>query len=96
MLLMTLPWLPTLTVGMFLQPVAAALTFPPLFLYIAEHFEMQDQPLLLALMAPCASLFGSGLVPQMLGLAGDLSSFRVGFGIMAVFVGAALPFVRNK
>ena len=96
MALMTVPWLPTLTVGMFLQPVAAALTFPPLFLYIAEHFDMQEQPLLFAIMAPFASLFGSGLVPQMLGLAGDLASFRLGFAIMAVFVGAALPFVRHK
>lgn len=66
MALMTVPWLPTLTVGMFLQPVAAALTFPPLFLYIAEHFDMQEQPRCLPLWLPLLPCLAPALCPKCL------------------------------
>ena len=93
MLLMAIHWEPAFIVGIFIQPLATAISFPPIFTLLAESFSAEDQPMLLALTIPVASTLGAGIVPQMLGYFGDTSGFGTGFTVLAVLFALTIFFV---
>ena len=78
---------------MFAQPLFTAMAFPPIFTLLAESFPLKDQPMLLAVGMPPASLAGVGLMPPLLGLFGDMASFSLGFAAMGCLVALSLPLV---
>ncbi len=94
MFLMALPWFFPMLIGMFLQPLATSLAFPAIFTFLADFFHEHDQPVLLALSIPLASILGSGLIPSMLGFFGDYSSFTHGFIILGLFVLGTIVWVQ--
>lgn len=62
--------------GMFMQAVTIALPYPGLFKLLAECYPGGLQPVVMSLIMPASGLFGTGLAPSLLGLAGE----TVGFG----------------
>ena len=91
---MALPHTVPFVLGMTLQPLFTAMIFPPIFTLLAESFPMKDQPMLLAIGMPIASLLGVGLMPSILGIWGDLVSFGAGFLMMAGMVAVSLPLLK--
>ena len=76
---------------MLLQAMSAGFVFPALFTLFAESFPLGQQPMLLSLSLPLASLLGSGLVPYLLGLSGDYLTFSFGYGLFGVVCLATMP-----
>ena len=94
MLLMAMPGNIPLFASMYTQPVLTAMIFPPVFTFLAESYTHSEQPMLLAVSMPIASLIGVGLMPPMLGLWGDYASFNAGFVMMGVLVATSLPMLK--
>jgi hypothetical protein len=94
MFLMAAPWTFPFVVGLCLQPLMVAMSFPPIFTMLAESFPVKSQPLLLAVGMPISSLMGVGLMPSLLGLWGDYASFSAGFVMLGCLVAASLPLLR--
>ena len=94
MFLMSMPWVPALVAGMFIQPALTAMVFPPVFTMLAEAFPAQEQPLVLSLGMPMASFLGAGLMPSLLGLWGEHLNFNAGFIMMGCLVALSLPLLK--
>lgn len=75
-------WLPLS--GIFLQALSIAFSFPTLFKIISNCVLIDTQPLLLSFTMPLAGMFATGLVPWILGLCGQYSSFSTGFGVLGL------------
>ena len=76
----------------FLQPLAAVCFFPAGLAAFAAISKPEERNIALSLMVPIAFLVGGGAVPALIGLAGDLNAFGIGFALtgLAVFTGALL------
>lgn len=94
MFLMAGPFFVPFVLGIFIQPMLTAMIFPPIFVLIAESFPLEEQPMILAMCMPVASFMGVGLMPSILGVFGDHSSFAVGFAFMGCLVALSLPLVK--
>lgn len=70
--------------GVVLQSVAVSLIFPSVFKALAVCFSMGEQPILLSLGMPLASLFSVGGVPFFLGYCGQYYTFGAGLLVLAV------------
>jgi len=70
----------------FLQPVMVASFFPAGFAAISKIGGQQSINVVISLMIPISILFGSGLVPLLLGILGEYGTFAVGF----CFLGTAM------
>ncbi len=93
MILMALPSHGMLLTGLFLQPVATAMLFPPVFLTLSEFFADSEMPMLISISTPVASFAGMGIMPSILGLLGKYLSFNAGFVLMAAMALAAIPLI---
>ena len=78
---------PLKAAGLFLQPMLAAMSIPPLFTFLAERFPARKQAMVLALGMPVASFVGTGGIPYLLGICGTHLSFSAGFTCMGVLIG---------
>ncbi len=96
MFLLATPWFWPMTIGMFLQPLATSITFPAMFTFLAESFSAKEQPTLLAISVPLASVLGAGIIPNMLGMFGDKSSFTHGFILLGLMVLITTVFCNAK
>ncbi len=84
MFLMATPWFWPMTIGMFIQPVATAISFPAMFTFLVESFSAKQQPTLLAMSIPMSSILGAGIIPSIMGMFGDHSSFTHGFILLGI------------
>jgi len=69
-------------IALFLQAIFITAIMPIGFVCIARLFGRETMSMAVGFIMPLGSLFGTGLIPYLLGLSGDLLSFR--FGIIAL------------
>jgi len=79
---------PVRHVGIFLFMQAVLVTgfFPVALVSIARMFSREMRSMATGLILTLAIIFGVGVMPYLLGLSGDLASFRVGIVILGVLV----------
>lgn len=79
---------PTAFIGvlLFLQSIFITGLMPILFVCITRLFSRETMSMAVAFITFAGSLFGAGLMPYLLGLSGDLISFRFGITILGVLV----------
>ncbi len=82
LLLMTLPFLPLVITGLIAQGALTACIFPPLLRVFADLFPAGRQSLVLSISTPAAAFLATGIVPRLLGWAGDHYSFALGIGVL--------------
>jgi MFS family permease len=71
---------------LFFQAIFITGIMPILFVCITRLFDRETMSMAVAFMTISGSLFGSGLIPYLLGLSGDLLSFRFGITILGTLV----------
>jgi NNP family nitrate/nitrite transporter-like MFS transporter len=69
-----------------LQALFVTGVFPLSFVLIARTFNRETRGMATSLILTIATIFGIGVIPFLLGLSGDLSSFRFGISILGVCV----------
>ncbi len=74
----------------FLQPVFSTCFFPPGFAALSKITSDEIRNLVVSLTIPFSFLFGGGLLPALIGLAGDLGSFGMGISIVGIATLASL------
>ncbi|MFP4039811.1 MAG: MFS transporter [Desulfosudaceae bacterium] len=76
----------------FLQAVLSTIYFPAGFTALSSLFSVDIRNVAIAFTIPLAFLFGSGLIPAMIGFFGDAGSFSIGFVLTGglILVGAPL------
>ena len=82
-----------ITVVIVLQPVVAVCFFPAGLAALSMITAPKERNIAVSLTVPLAFLFGGGAIPAMIGLVGDLGSFKWGFGLVGVLIlmGGLLP-----
>ena len=84
-----------LVVAVILQPVLAVCFFPAGFAALATVFPPEDRSMAVALTVPLGFVVGGGLVPVMIGLAGDFGSFAGGIVVTGVLISLGTLFSRG-
>jgi len=69
-----------------LQALFVTGIFPLSFVLIARTFSRETRGMATSLVLTVATIFGSGVISYLLGLSGDLISFRFGISVLGVFV----------
>jgi NNP family nitrate/nitrite transporter-like MFS transporter len=69
-----------------LQALFVTGIFPLSFVLIARTFSRETRGMATSLVLTVATIFGSGVMSYLLGLSGDLISFRFGISVLGVFV----------
>ncbi len=70
----------------FLQPVTAVCFFPPGFAALSSIGPEGSRNIAVSLVVPFGFVIGGGLVPFMIGVAGDMGSFGVGIAMAGVCI----------
>jgi NNP family nitrate/nitrite transporter-like MFS transporter len=71
---------------LFLQAIFITGIMPISFVCLARLFDRETISMAVGLIVPLATLFGAGLIPYLLGLSGDLLSFRFGIIVLGVLL----------
>lgn len=71
---------------LLLQAIFITAIMPVAFVCIARLFNKDMMSMAIGIIMPLGTLFGSGLIPYLLGLSGDLLSFRFGIVILGVLL----------
>jgi hypothetical protein len=71
---------------LFVQPSLIVVFFPVGLVAISKMFEKEKRSLAAGFLGALSGLFGVGLLPYLLGLAGDHISFRFGICVMGIMV----------
>jgi len=69
-----------------LQALFVTGIFPLSFVLIARTFSRETRGMATSLVLTVATIFGSGVMSYLLGLSGDLMSFRFGISVLGIFV----------
>jgi MFS transporter, NNP family, nitrate/nitrite transporter len=79
---------PTALIGiaLFLQAIFITGIMPISFVCMARLFDRAALSMAIGLIVPLGTLFGTGLIPYLLGLSGDLLSFRFGIIVLGVLL----------
>jgi len=72
---------------LFLQAFFVTAFFPVGLVAIAKTFNREMRSLATGIILALAIAFGGGIIPYLLGVSGDLHSFRLGITILGIFVG---------
>jgi NNP family nitrate/nitrite transporter-like MFS transporter len=72
---------------LFLQAFFVTAFFPVGLVAIAKTFNREMRSLATGIILALAIAFGGGIIPYLLGVSGDLYSFRLGITILGIFVG---------
>jgi MFS transporter, NNP family, nitrate/nitrite transporter len=67
---------------LFVQAIFISAVMPLVWVCMARLFDRETVSMAIAFMMPLSAIFGTGLIPYLLGLSGDLLSFR--FGIITL------------
>jgi MFS transporter, NNP family, nitrate/nitrite transporter len=73
---------PLLLAAIFLQPAFAAVIIPPALTAAATVGGPKQQGIIIAMLLPIASVFGTGIIPSFIGYMGDAASFSLAFIII--------------
>lgn len=71
---------------LFLQAVFVTGFFPVGLVAVAKIFSREMRGLATGMILAVSMVFGSGIIPYLLGVSGDLYSFRLGIVILGAFV----------
>jgi MFS transporter, NNP family, nitrate/nitrite transporter len=71
---------------LFLQAIFITGIMPIAFVCMARLFDRETMSMAIGLILPLSTLFGTGLIPNLLGLSGDLLSFRFGIIVLGVLL----------
>jgi NNP family nitrate/nitrite transporter-like MFS transporter len=74
---------------LFLQAFFVTAFFPVGLVAIAKTFSREMRSLATGIILALAIAFGGGIIPYLLGVSGDVISFRLGITILGIFVGLA-------
>lgn len=79
---------------LFLQPLSAVCFFPPAFAALSQICTPKTRNVVISFTIPIAFLVGGGVIPNIIGILGDLGYFSTGFLIFGalIFAGAIIPF----
>jgi sugar phosphate permease len=80
---------------LFLQAFCGAAFFPACLVAIAKTFNREMRSLATGLILFLTAIPGNGLIPYLLGVSGDLYSFRLGIAILGTFVAVSSGLVFN-
>lgn len=78
---------------LFLQASFVTGFFPVGLVAIAKTFNREMRSLATGIILAVSNIFGSGIIPYLLGISGDLYSFRLGIIILGIFVALASTLV---
>lgn len=78
---------------LFLQASFVTGFFPVGLVAIAKAFNREMRSLATGIILAVSNIFGSGIIPYLLGISGDLYSFRLGIIILGIFVALASTLV---
>jgi MFS family permease len=70
-----------------LQAFFVTAFFPVGLVALAKTFNREMRSLATGIILALAIAFGGGIIPYLLGVSGDLYSFRLGITILGIFVG---------
>ena len=73
-------------VALILQALFVTGIFPLTFVLIAKIFNREVRSMATSFILTVSSICGGGIIPYLLGLSGDLISFRFGISILGIFV----------
>ena len=73
-------------IAFFLQALFVTGLFPLIFVLIARIFSRERRSMATSIILTIGSGLGNGIIPYLLGLSGDLLSFRVGISILGILV----------
>ncbi len=73
-------------VMVFLQAALATIYFPAGFTALSSLFPADIRNVAISLTVPFAFVFGSGIIPSMIGFTGDMGSFSTGFAITGTLI----------
>jgi NNP family nitrate/nitrite transporter-like MFS transporter len=73
-------------IALFLQAIFITGIMPISFVCMARLFDRAALSMAIGLIVPLGTLFGTGLIPYLLGLSGDLLSFRFGIIVLGVLL----------
>ncbi len=73
-------------VALFLQAIFITGIMPIAFVCMAKLFTRGTISMAIGLIVPLGTLFGTGLIPNLLGFSGDLLSFRFGIVVLGVLL----------
>lgn len=73
-------------IALFLQAFFITGIMPISFVCMARLFDRSTLSMAIGLIVPLGTLFGTGLIPYLLGLSGDLLSFRFGIIVLGVLL----------
>lgn len=82
-----------LTVAVFVQPMVVTSFFPAALAALAAIGPPSSRNLGVSLAIPLANLIGAGVVPPLLGSAGEAGNFSLGFILLGALVLASLAFL---
>ena len=71
---------------LFLQAIFITGIMPIAFVCMARLFDRETMSMAIGLIVPLGTLFGTGLIPYLLGLSGDLLSFRFGIIVLGILL----------
>ena len=79
---------------LFLQAISIIGFFPVGLVCIARIFNSERRSMATGIVMTVSTVFGSGLIPYLLGISGDYLSFKLGFVLLGIMVGgfSFLPF----
>lgn len=80
--------------GLILQAVASVCFFPLGFAVLSHIMPKQSRNIAVAFIVPIGHLLGAGMVPTLIGLAGDIGSFSWGFGALGLITVMGLFLMR--
>jgi len=86
---------PGLTLAVILQPVLAVCFFPAGFAALGTVFSPGDRSLAVAFTVPLGFVVGGGIVPMIIGVAGDFGSFAGGIAVTGVLIASGTVFSRG-
>ncbi len=83
----------SMPVFLFFQVIFVTGFFPMGLTSIARTFDRESRSMATGLVLILSVLLGSGLIPYLLGLSGDLVGFRFGIVVLGIIVTASSPFL---
>jgi MFS family permease len=78
---------------LFLQALFVTGLFPVGLVAIAKTFNREMRSLATGIITAASTVFGSGIIPYLLGISGDLYSFRLGITILGILLALASTLV---